>query len=383
MNPLFHLAPRRWLRRRELDHVPEPSAEKTYRALESLQSLRIALVKQEVMAAMPNLPGKHAMVDFLKSAGGHTGCLSLLHELGAELVLVREDFAPECQTWREKVSFDADPARLENIYRNQAREMRYWTPRGPRSLHEMAVPAHTVDWGKFDLVVALDIPIPEKIVRAHPRTVWAYMITETAMPSYSASRRTPLFGYDLFLNQKCRLHSVRPSNRWHEIDFPWAFQTSGCYGQVAPNSKPGILLDPHTSGAPEILALEKSCGLAVRAPRGLVAIDWIHHLRASRYLIRLTEKRNWGNLSVEAACAGSLVLADPVSLENPAPLLRELVVRSPVEAAAMVRKLEEDPLLRNSLVDQQQARVYELAFARPLRELWQKVKTVRKNSCQT
>ena len=382
MSLFLNFAPRSWLRQRELDPVPPSSPAETTSALESLRSLRIAFVKQEVMAAMPNLPGRHPIDDFLRSAGGHTGCLSLLHELGAGLILVREDLSHECQTWREKVSFDPDPAHLEKSYRQAARETPFWTPAGPRTRHELAVQASDVNWGNFDLVIGLDIPVPEKIVRAHPRTLWAYMITETAMPAYRSSRKSPLFGYDLFLNQKCRLHPVRPSNRWHEIDFPWAFQTPEFYAPHFSGNRSGIFLDPHTAASPGIGALEKDFPLSVKAPRGVSTPEWIRALAASRYLIRITEKRNWGNLLIEAACAGALVLADPSSLENPAPLLRELVIRSPQEAFRLVRELETNPEHREELAAKQTERVRELAFARPLRQLWHKVDAIRKSRCR-
>ncbi|NBT90222.1 MAG: glycosyltransferase family 1 protein [Verrucomicrobia bacterium] len=379
---LFRFAPRFLLRHWELGPLAPVASGPTDHALRGLQSLKIALAKQEVLAAIPNLPGKHGILDFLKSAGGHTGCLSLLHELGAELVVVQEDFAPECQTWREKVGFDPDPAFLEGLYRQQTREVTYWTPDGAKTRHNLAVPASNVDWGKFDLVIGLDIPIPTKIVRAHPRTVWAYMITETAMPAYRSSCKSPLFGYDLFLNQKCRLHPVRPSNRWHEIDFPWAFQTPDCYAPHSSGTRSGIFLDPHTAASPEIGALEKDFLLSVRAPRAVPTPEWVRELAAARYLIRITEKRNWGNLLIEAACAGALVLTDPSSLENPAPLLRELVIRSPQEASRLVRELEANPKRREELAAKQTERVRELAFARPLRQLWHKVDAIRKSRCR-
>jgi hypothetical protein len=379
VNPFFHLASRGWLRKRELDPLPENfSQDETSRALAALKSLRIALVKQEVLAAMPNLPGRHSIRDFLKSAGGHTGCLSLLHELGAELILVREDSSPECQTWREKVLFDTDPPLLEASYRRAAHEAPFWTPSGPRTRHKLSVAADTVDWEKFDLIVCLDIPVPGKIVRAYPRTVWAYMITETAMPSYRASRSAPLHGYDLFLNQKCRLRPVRPSNRWHEIDFPWALQTPECYGWSNSGNTPGIFLDPHTREIPPLRELEKVFGLRILAPRGISTLAWIQALRDSRYLVRLAKNRNWGNLLIEAACIGSLVLADPVFLENPAPLLKSLVARTEEDIVNLIRRLEEDPQLREQLQKRQTARIRELAFARPLRKLETKVNIIRK-----
>ncbi|NDB96896.1 MAG: glycosyltransferase family 1 protein [Verrucomicrobia bacterium] len=379
---LFRFAPRSLLRHWELGPLAPVASGVTDHALRGLQSLKIAVVKQEVLAAIPNLPGKHGILDFLKSAGGHTGFLSLFHELGAELVLVREESSPECQTWRQKVSFDPDPAYLERLYRADARETPFWTPSGPQTRHEASLPAGEVDWTKYDLVVGLDIPVPEKIVRAHSRTIWAYMITETAMPAYRLSRKSPLFGYDLFLNQKCRLHAVRPSNRWHEIDFPWAFQTPECYAPHFSKNRLGIFLDPHTAAGSEIRGLEKDFSLSIRAPRGISSQDWVRELASTRYLIRITEKRNWGNLLIEAACAGALVLADPSSLENPAPLLRELVIRSPQEASRLVRELEANPKRREELSAKQTERVRELAFARPLRQLWHKVDVIRKSRCR-
>lgn len=168
ISAFLQFAPRFLLRYMELGSLPPLISTATGHALRRLQSLKIALVKQEVLAAIPNLPGKHGIQDFLKSAGGHTGCLSLLHELGAELVVVREDSSTECQTWREKVSFDPDPTSLEGLYRRQTREAAYWTPSGLKTRHELAVPAEAVEWQKFDLVVSLDIAVPEKIVEPIP-----------------------------------------------------------------------------------------------------------------------------------------------------------------------------------------------------------------------
>lgn len=378
INLLLRAAPRACLRNLELGALPPTDPRTTHHAVRLFRDMNIALVKQEVLAAIPNLPGRHRVRDFLKSAGGHTGCLSLLHELGAQLILVREDFSPECQTWKEKVSFDPNPGDLVGLYRKQTLEITYDTPAGPRTRHDLAVSARDVDWGKFDLVVCLDIPVPEKIVRAHPRTVWAYMITETAMPSYRASRRTPLFGYDLFLNQKCRLHSVRPSNRWHEIDFPWAFQTPDCYTEFPKLGPEKIFFDPKDSHTSFLSVWGQNHGLPLQPRHNLSPVDWVQALRQSRYLVRLTGQRNWGNLLIEAACLGALVLADPVYLENPAPLLQELVVKNQKDVIDRLELLERDPDRRSQLQKRQHDRVQELAFARPLRKLGEKVAAIRK-----
>jgi hypothetical protein len=107
-------------------------------------------------------------------------------------------------------------------------------------------------------------------------------------------------------------------------------------------------------------------------------LAWIQALRDSRYLVRLAKNRNWGNLLIEAACIGSLVLADPVFLENPAPLLKSLVARTEEDIVNLIRRLEEDPQLREQLQKRQTARIRELAFAWPLRKLETKVNIIRK-----
>lgn len=141
-----------------------------------------------------------------------------------------------------------------------------------------------------------------------------------------------------------------------------------------------MLLDPQTQETPFLRTLAKECRLSLQIPKGQPTLSWIETLKQSRYLVRLTRRRNWGNLLIEAACIGPLVLADPASLENPAPLVKDLVIRTEQEAAVLIEKLERNPDIRRKLQQEQTDRVRELAFARPLRELWQKVKTIRENS---
>jgi hypothetical protein len=124
--------------------------------------------------------------------------------------------------------------------------------------------------------------------------------------------------------------------------------------------------------------LSNQSGLSLRSPRALSTLDWIQTLRDSRYLVRLSNRRNWGNLLVESACIGPLVLADPAFLENPAPLLKGLVARTEKDVVNLIRLIEENPQLREQLQKQQTARIRELAFGRPLRDLEDKVNIIRK-----
>ena len=349
----------------------------TRKALAGLTSLRIALVKQEVQVALPNLPGQHPVTDFIRSATSHTGCLSLLHELGAELILVRETSDPECHLWEQKVARDPDPEASRRHYREVARTQTFWTPTGPRTRHEVSRDPEDVDWGRFDLVVSIDVSVPERLVRKYRRTVWTCLLSEPGMPLYREMEEKPAWGMDLFLNQKCRVHRVRPRNRPHVLDFPWAYQSADCHAKPAASKRTAVAMDPHT--LPEDLALlEKGLpAMDVRILRGLPSAHFLRELGASRYLLKIGPRKTWGAILIEAACAGCLVLGDPRSVECPSPLLTETVAVSVPEVLEKIRVWEGDPKQRLAILRRQREKVAELAWARPTRELWDYFQKIR------
>lgn len=376
---LLPFAPRAVLRAAEVRHEPaEPTAEATRKALHGLASLRIALVKQEVQVALPNLPGKHPLADFVRSATSHTGCLSLLHELGAELILVRESPEPECRLWEQKVARDPDPAASRRRYREVARTQPFWTPVGLRTRHEAARNPEEIDWGKFDLVVSVDIGVPERLIRKNRHTVWACLLSEPGMPLYRDLEKRPAWGMDLFLNQKCRAHRVRPRNRFHVLDFPWAYQSSGCHVQSAAPERTAVGLDPHTL-AEDLAGLAKGLpGTELQILGGLPPLDFLRRLGAARYLVKIGPRKTWGAILIEAACAGCLVLGDPRSVECPSPLLIETVAVSVPEVLEKIRIFESDPPRRLAILRRQQQKVSELAWARPTRDLWESFRKIRR-----
>lgn len=373
----LQVSPRSWIRSAEVAWTPRPldsGAENPW--LSRARKWNIAVVKQEVLASLPNWPGRHPIQDFVASSNGHTGCLSFLHELNSELILVRVPPDPECATWLEKFHGDMDPQAHRRAFEQRAVEETFWSPTGPQTRRDVARHVDEIDWNIFDLVVSLDISIPTRILRRHPRVVWAYMITESGMPSYRASRREPLHGYDLFLNQRARRFPVRPWAASHEIDLPWAFQTRDCYGWNPRCEDGSVGLDSHTWKLVEegSLSLPKlNPGIPIRGR----PIEFLGQYAQSRYFLRMGPRKTWGTSLLEASCAGCLVMGDPQSVVHSAPLLSALQVRSPAELYRRLAWLEDNPQARAELWHRQQAKTRDLAFLRPLRRLVEAVDRIR------
>jgi len=374
----LQISPRSWIRSAEVSWIPHPpdcGAVESW--LSRARKWNIALVKQEVLASLPNWPGRHPIRDFVASSNGHTGCLSFLHELGAELILVRVPPDPECATWLEKFHGDLDPQAHRRTFEQRAVEQTFWSPAGPRTRRDVARTVDEIDWKSFDLVVSLDISIPSRIVRRYPKVVWAYMITESGMPAYLASRRAPLHGYDLFLNQRCRRFPVRPWKAPHEIELPWAFQTKECYHWNPRADDGSVGMDNHTWKTFE----ERQVSMPEKNPAVRILgcpIDFLGQYARSRYFLRMGPRKTWGTSLLEASCAGCLVLGDPRSVVNSGPLISPLVVHDQTELPQRLAWLEDHPEERAELWRRQQAKTWELAFAQPLRQLVAGVESVRK-----
>ncbi len=367
--------PRSWIRSLEVKWEPGGLREENV-FLERARRWRIALVKQEVLPSLPNWPGRHPIRDYVASSNGHTGCLSFLHELRAELCVVRVAPDPECGTWLEKFQGDADPAASRRAFERAAATKPFSSPVGPRTPRDVAKGVEEINWDAFDLVVSLDIAIPTRIVRRHPRVVWAYMVTESGMPSYRASRKKPLHGYDLFLNQRPRRFAVRPWRAPHEVDLPWAFQTRACYDWNPRTETGAVGLDAHT------WMLVEANQLALPPENPAVRIhgsplEFVGQYAQCRYFLRMGPRKTWGTSLIEASCAGCLVLGDARSVVHSTPLIPPLWVETPAEARDRLAWLEDHPGERAVLWRRQQAKNRELAFARPLRQLVSSVERIR------
>ena len=168
--------PRAWLNWLEINTRPTPFPQHLHlKNLAYWQGRKVALVKQTAYHALYEAGAFSAWQERVLSAGGHLGPFALFSEFNADFWVVAQEQDPECFAWEEKFAYT--PNREEKIRQRRAfiRELEASCPENfPRT--------GDLDWGRYDLVISLDLAIPERLVRKYPETAWAYFSTEPGSP---------------------------------------------------------------------------------------------------------------------------------------------------------------------------------------------------------
>lgn len=360
--------PRAWLDWAEVHAWPEPVPDSVLQAdLSFWESRRVALVKQTAYHALYLQPDSPDWKKTVLSSHCHLGPFSFLAELKADYLIVRQSNDPETFRWRDKYAYDPDPEascrrRLEELHELESSRMGNPLPS-----------VDDINWSQYDLVVGIDIPIPERIVRNCPRTLWSYYSVEAGGPLQKDSLISPVAGYQLFLNHGFRRYRSRPANRSHVLEFPLQFQSPGAWRELRQAIEP--------VGARSCILVEKNSWAdplpPSRWPIDRTAGDALAYLRkmfTAWACLHTTPKTRWGNWAVEAILSGSVFLGNAGSLAQISPLLPGLDCRTLHEGVAKANDLAENPTAWEAAQKLQTKVVDQVAFRRPLADLTRKAR---------
>jgi len=327
--------------------------------LDFWDSRKVALVKQTAYQGA-YLPGAgRSWIQTILTAPAHLGPMSFLADLNADYFVVRQTPDPETYLWKEKFAGDPDP-------RIAFRGVEAWQ----REQERMGVvDCEQVRWDDYDLVICMDIPIPTRIVSKSRKTIWAYYSVEAGGSLHKRSLVDPIQGYHLYLNHCFRRYRARPYNKNHVLEFPFTFQSSAAWEQLAKETSAGnterreAIVDraswqSHSGKKPEFMK-----------PLSGDATTYIRLMSSSQFAIRTDPKTRWGNWALEAIQAGCLFLGRADSLAMPGVLLPGLVVPDLTLAQKKIEALQDDPNRMQTLIQAQAAVAEHLAFRRPLMEL--------------
>ena len=326
------------------------------------RSRKIALVKQTAYHALYPHPGKGSWQETVLSSVCHLGPFSFLADLGADYHVVRQAKEPETFLWKEKYAYDPDPA---DLFRQKIEDMRKIesSPLG-RELPSV----NDIAWDKYDMVIGIDIPIPERIVRQCPRTLWAYYSIEAGGPLQKNSLLSPTSGYNIFLNHGFRRYRTRPRNRTHVLEFPLQFQSPQSWQKlrqaVKPSSERSLILIEKNSWADPLPASR----IPLDRPSGH-ALEYLHKMFSAFACLHTTPRPRWGNWAVESVLSGSIFLGNARSLAQISPLLPGMDCRTLQKGVEVANHLVEHPPLWNFLQQLQTRVVDHVSFRRPLTDL--------------
>ena len=326
------------------------------------RSRKIALVKQTAYHALYPRPGNGSWQETVLSSAFHLGPFSFLADLGADYHVVRQASEPETFLWKDKHAYDPNPA---SSFRHKMEEI-HKIESSPLSRDLPSV--DDIPWDKYDMVIGIDIPIPERIVRQCPRTLWAYYSIEAGGPLQKNSLLSPTSGYNVFLNHGFRRYRTRPRNRSHVLEFPLQFQSPQSWEKLRLAVKP----PPERS----VILIEKNSWedllpnsrVPLDRPSG-EAIEYLRKMFSAFVCLHTTSRPRWGNWAVESVLSGSIFLGNAGSLAQISPLLPGMDCRSLQKAVDLANRLIETPSLRDFVQKLQTQVVEHVAFRRPLTDL--------------
>lgn len=377
--PLMGCLPRRLLDLLETSEriVPRHEVNSMEIWVKALRELKIAFVRQDVFldlyCADPRLSGP----ELVRNSVQRTGPAGLLVDFEADYWILKEDSAPECSIWMEKIANDPDPQ--PDVYRSQKDQ----PPRANFSttFASHAVRADEVPWEDYDLVVSIDISVPFRILSKTRRPLWAYLPGDPGVPTAKRSLLKPPGNYHVSLSHGFRRYPVRPSLGPRTIEFPYTFLRQSTWQMVFPpvsaEMRLGTMVESHTDRlleANERLELGKVG--PVRRPTGSIQ-EVADSLNRSKFYFRCGGGPVIGNGIIEAVAAGCLAVGNHREFVN-----RSLFTPSTrcEERHAGIRKIQQlhlDPLRMKKLCALQGTLADYFCFFRPVRDLldiWTRLK---------
>lgn len=374
LTPCLALLPRPVLNRLEVSCLPAsfdriPGAGELRLAA---GRLRWAVVRQstypDLYSCPPGSPAREAVLSSLQRMGP----AALLVDLRADFWLVREDPAPECRVWEESVG--SHPGTDLGKFRAEQHRV----PHGGRRGHARppmadAVGVDDIPWDRYDAVVSVDISVPERILRLHPRILWVTLPADPGTPTAKAGWKKPPFSWDVNLTHLHRRFPVRPGLGPQTVECPYSLQSpftwQELFGDPPGSARTGCYLETQTHAA---LDASGRAGLEnlgpLRHPQGGLP-DVAQALRAARYYVQMTGGPLTGNGQIEAIFAGCLAVGNPASYVQRSLFLPGLAAGSFPLVQALLARLESDPARRESLRQAQRAVAEFICFRRPVHRL--------------
>lgn len=374
LTPYLAFLPRPVLNRLEISCLPAsfdtlPSAESLRK---SARKLRWALVKQCIYPDLYSCPPRTAAREAVFSTLQRMGPAALLVDLAADFWLVHEDPAPECQVWEESVGSHVGTDLAK--FRAEQNQVPHGGRRGHhRTPAQDAVQVGEVPWNQYDVVVSVDVAVPERILKAHPGILWVTLPADPGTPTAKAGWEKPPFSWDVNLTHLHRRFPVRPGLGSRTVECPYSLQSpftwTEVFGSVEKSPRSGCFLETQTHAALDPYGMRELTTLGpVGRPLGSLP-DVARALRESRYYVQMTGGPLTGNGQIEAIFAGCLAVGNPASYVQRSLFLPGLEVTTRPLLLALLRRLEADPARREALRGAQQAVAEYLCFRRPLHRL--------------
>ena len=339
-----------------------------------MKNPRIALVKQVVYQDLYVCSTEEKdPAKVLFSSMGRVGPMALLSDLDADFYIVDTCDKPETNLYKKVIphlSKYLPMLKTETLDKIPGQEFK--KPGSPVPQGTYSVDPYSIDWGKYDIVISLNISLPTEIVLKYPQTLFAYMIGEANL----ATGRT-YFDYDVTLNQMTRgIVATAPG----PVDFPYTFVDADTLQRILegylkrPSRKKGVFMEinstterPVKHVPPHFQPLEEA-GFPVLLHQQLIK-DNLTTIYDSKYFVKMGGRVIRGNSVAEAISLGSLAIMDRSQVIHKELIIDECNVKNMEEVLNLLNRCEQDPQLYDRLLKKEREVLHTLFFERPMQSL--------------
>lgn len=302
-------------------------------------------------------PGTSAAdpAQWVLSTHQRTGPFALVRDLGADALIVRDEPDLECLVWQERRA--RDPLHP------------FWT-NGFARQRDLALPAASVDWSAYSVVVALENAVPARITRLHPRTLWLTQMEDHRMQAWKRARRRPPTGYQGFLNLVAGPCLRSCNRRPHELEWPFTLLRPGAIRALFPEIPKSVDAHLETNQDPSVAPQVRAAGLTFSEGRGLSPPAYYRALCAARcFLCPCPQRPIYGSAVADAVAADCLVIGNRRAFWFPHLIQPELHAADIPTALRLFRQLARDPARCQDLLQRQRRALEWFHWERPLFQL--------------
>lgn len=336
--------------------------------------MKIALVKQEIYQDLYVCPvtEKNA-ANILFSSMGRVGPIGLMAELDADFYIVKEEPEYETQIYRKvipNISKHLYLLKTETLDKIPGQEFKQ--PGSPYPNGKFAIDCHDIEWGKYDVVISINVSLPTSVVRSYPQTLFAYMIGEANMATGSVH-----FGYDVTMNQMAR---GIVSKKCGIMDFPYTFLSSDTLQKIMQNhlgresENKGIFMEINSTTerpvtkAPAHFQPLTDAGYEIILHKQRI-FDNLKSIYDAKYFVKMGGRHIRGNSVAEAVSLGTLAIMDKNEVIHHELIIDECDVKTMDQMVSLINRLENNPDLYQELLAKQRRVLKELFFDAPVQSL--------------
>jgi hypothetical protein len=354
-----------------------------------MNSLKIVYVKSTLYWDLHVCDISSNHFDLLKTTLLRCPPIALKEKLNADFIIIKEpfdkpdtfynDLMPNILSIKDNIMYNKTN---KNPYLNFLDE----TYHKNISINDVAHDVNTIDWSKYNIVIALNMCIPNSIIKKYPKILWAYMVGENT-DSYL---NTLYEQYDLALNQnmysfwneKLKIVDTNLVLPQHSISFPYSFLHPYTYENLYETkfNKDGIFIELNNTTERPVITVPDNFKIISKYTNiptyihNQNILENIKTLLKSKYFIKLNGRLIRGNAVLEAISAGCIIIGNPTLIIYNNLIHPFCCISSENEVIHIIKTLETNTEKYNEILLWQKEMMLEKYYNKPLENLYKRYK---------